>query len=73
MFYKKFKAFKSSNLYSVLREEMADFKASHKFASSSEIVEMLKNYGEYSFKTCLLKFREKMNLIEAVEDSQWGL
>ena len=39
MFYKKFKAFKSSNLYSVLREEMADFKASHKFASSSEVLE----------------------------------
>ena len=37
MLYKKFKAFKSSNLYSVLREEMADFKASHKFGSSSEI------------------------------------
>jgi len=39
VFYKKFKAFKSSNLYSVLREEMADFKASHKFASSSEVLE----------------------------------
>ena len=39
MLYKKFKAFKSSNLYSVLREEMADFKASHKFASSSEVLE----------------------------------
>ena len=39
VFYKKFKAFKSSNLYSVLREEMSDFKASHKFASSSEVLE----------------------------------
>ena len=33
------KCFKSSNLYSVLREEMTDFKASHKFASSSEVLE----------------------------------
>ena len=39
MFYKKFKAFKSSNLYSVLCGEMADFKASHKFAWSSEVLE----------------------------------
>ena len=39
MIYKKFKAFKSSNLYSVLREEMSDFKNGHKFASSSEILE----------------------------------
>ena len=39
MFYKKFKALKSSNLYSVLCEEMADFKAGHKFASSSEVLE----------------------------------
>ena len=31
--------FKFSNLYSVLREETADFKASHKFASSSEVLE----------------------------------
>ena len=38
MFYKKCKAFKSSNLYSVLYKEMADFKASHKFASSSEVL-----------------------------------
>ena len=39
MIFKKFKAFKSSNLYSVLREEMSDFKNGHKFASSSEILE----------------------------------
>ena len=39
MLYSKFKAFKSSNLYSVLREEMAEFKGSHKFASSSEVLE----------------------------------
>ena len=37
--YKKFKAFKTSNLYSVIREEMADFKTTHKFASSSEVLE----------------------------------
>tara|TARA_B100000586_G_scaffold219790_1_gene166790 strand:+ start:331 stop:918 length:588 start_codon:yes stop_codon:yes gene_type:complete len=39
VFYKKFKAFKASNLYSVLREEMADFKNTHRFASSSETLE----------------------------------
>ena len=39
IFYKKFRAFKSSNLCSVLREEMADFKTGHKFASSSETLE----------------------------------
>ena len=39
IFFKKFKAFKSSNLYSVLREEIAEFKGSHKFASSSEVLE----------------------------------
>ena len=39
VFYKKFKAFKASNLYSVLREEMADFKTTHRFASSSEVLE----------------------------------
>ena len=37
--FKKFKAFKTSNLYSVIREEMADFKTTHKFASSSEVLE----------------------------------
>ena len=37
IFYKKFKAVKSLSLYSVLCEKMADFKASHKFASSSEV------------------------------------
>ena len=39
IFYKKFKAFKASNLYSIIREEMADFKTTHKFASSSEVLE----------------------------------
>ena len=39
VFFKKFKAFKASNLYSVLREEMEDFKTTHKFASSSEVLE----------------------------------
>lgn len=39
VFYRKFKAFKSSNLFSILREEMSDFKTGHKFASFSEILE----------------------------------
>ena len=39
VFYKQFRAFKSSNLFSILREEMSDFKTGHKFASSSEILE----------------------------------
>ena len=39
MFYKKFKAFKSPNLYSVLCEEMVDFKVIRKFVSSSEVLE----------------------------------
>ena len=39
VFFKKFKAFKASNLYSVIREEMVDFKTTHKFASSSEVLE----------------------------------
>ena len=37
--FKKFKAFKASNLYRVIRDEMTDFKTSHKFASSSEVLE----------------------------------
>ena len=37
--FKKFKAFKTSNLYSVIREEMTEFKTTHKFASSSEVLE----------------------------------
>ena len=37
--YKKFKAFKASNLYRVIRDETADFKTTHKFASSSEVLE----------------------------------
>ena len=39
IFYTKFRAFKSSDLYSELCEEMADFKTEHKFESLSEILE----------------------------------
>ena len=39
IFYKKFRAFKSSNLYKILREEMNEFEASHQFVSKTEVLE----------------------------------
>ena len=39
IFYKKFRAFKSSNLYKILREEMSEFEASHQFVSKTEVLE----------------------------------
>ena len=39
IFYKKFRAFKSSNLYKILREEMNDFEAGHQFVSKTEVLE----------------------------------
>ena len=39
IFYKKFRAFKSSNLYKNLREEMNDFEAGHQFVSKTEVLE----------------------------------
>ena len=39
IFYKKFRAFKSSNLYKILREEMSEFEASHHFVSTTEVLE----------------------------------
>ena len=39
IFYKKFRAFKSSNLYKILREEMNEFGASHQFVSKTEVLE----------------------------------
>ena len=39
IFYKKFRAFKSSNLYKIIREEMNDFEAGHQFCSKTEVLE----------------------------------
>ena len=39
IFYKKFRAFKSSNLYKILSEEMNEFEASHQFVSKTEVLE----------------------------------
>ena len=39
IFYKKFRAFKSSNLFKILREEMNEFEASHQFVSKTEVLE----------------------------------
>ena len=39
IFYKKCRAFKSSNLYKILREEMNDFEAGHQFVSKTEVLE----------------------------------
>ena len=39
IFYKKFRAFKSSNLYKIIREEMHDFEAGHQFTSKTEVLE----------------------------------
>ena len=39
IFYKKFRAFKSSNLYKILREEMNEFEANHQFVSKTEVLE----------------------------------
>ena len=39
IFYKKFRAFKSSNLYKILSEEMNDFEVSHQFVSKTEVLE----------------------------------
>ena len=40
IFYKKFRAFKSSNLYKILREEMNDLEAGHQFVSKTEVLEL---------------------------------